>query len=255
VPVNPDDLLIFKMRGMGPKPKKEKAVKEKKPKERLEIPSAMPEEAIPEAAQPVPPPTEAAITATATFSSVEKELTPEESQRLYGYSPLEQRAPKAGAPTFAAERRRTSINVFAYITGILFIVNALVFGYFTYPQAVFLGNRAVEIGLLSFIRTLNYDYITSLVNIVLALLSMIGGVVIVTRPKMGHLTGGIVNSLVILAVTFEYLNSTTNYLLLVNGIAFLSIIFLAYARMSSAAAIEAEEENFEEFRWPTMEAF
>jgi hypothetical protein len=289
VTVNPDDLLIFKMRGMRTKPKKVKAVREKaKPKQQpqpeiqpraVEQPEAAPQPEVgmqPEAAaqpeleaQPAPPPEEAAPAPEAAAPAsqpaaaetppegikAEEETTPEESERLYGYAPLEGRAPKAEAakPT-AAKEKAPSINPFGLVTGILFIANGILFGYFTYPQALFLASNAVSLGLPSFIATLNYDYAISIVNFALVMLTLIGGLVMVMKPKMGHLVGGFVNSAVILAVTFEYLNSSTNYLLAVNGIAFLSIVMLVYARMSSVAAIEEEEENPEEFGWPRVEA-
>lgn len=269
MPVNPDDLLIFKMRGMRTKPKKVKA----KPKAK-KAPAAQPEEAAlqPEmVAQPQPmmqpaqPHEEVSIAAAApsvteaapkTGAKPEEETTPEESERLYGYAPLEERAQKAKAPSRPkAEEKAPTINVFAYLTGILFIVNAAIFGYFTYPQAIFLANQALVVGMSSFIATLNLDYVVSLVNLALVLLSLLVGIVVVTSPKRGHLSGAFVNSAVILAVTFEYLNSNTNYLLFVNGIAFLSIVSLVYARMSSTAALEEEAEHPEELSWPTMEAF
>jgi hypothetical protein len=103
--------------------------------------------------------------------------------------------------------------------------------------------------------TLNYDYSISLVNLALVLFSLIGGIVMIYAPKRGHLVGGFLNAAVILAVTFEYLNSSTDYLLVINGIAFLSLVSLVYARMSSVAAIEEEEKNPEQFTWPRVEAF
>ena len=285
VPVNPDNLLIFKMRGMQPKPKKEKAVKEKpKPEAQppatvepepkpaaapLEVetpaavaqpqqapPSPQPEEVEAVGAAPAPALQAAAPQVQTEATRAEEETTPEESERLYGYAPLEAHTQQAGiAKPKAAEEKAEAINVFGLLTGVLFIANGIIFGYFTYPQAIFLASNVAAIGLPSFIATLNYNYAISLVNVTLILLTLIGGLVMVMKPKMGHLIGGFVNSAVILAVTFEYLNSSTNYLLVVNGIAFLSIVMLVYARMSSVAALEEEEENPEQFSWPRVEAF
>lgn len=270
MPVNPDELLIFKMRGMKTVQKKAQPAGEVR-KEGTAMPEA--------AAIQVPAPKMEARPERRLFAPKEK---PVPTPRM----PIEQPAPeeiKLEAPSPAEEERvreietlekmvevreepespyvrsameRATPNAFARISGALFLLDALVFGYFIFPQSVFVISYIARTGFSSFLLNWSYGYGTSLVNLILTLLSAVSGALMLSNLKRSHMLSGATGSILLLAVSFEYLNSNATYLLLVSVITFISVVSLAYARMSAVGAIEREEEEIpKEISWPRIETF
>jgi hypothetical protein len=287
LPVDPNDLLIFKMRGMKAKPRKEarpsparivKPAPQQRPQpEEVIAPAPAVVAPVQAAAQPQKARAkqqnlnlEAEQAAALEERSIKvskapkEQIKPEEeisaslSSRLYGYTPEpeireEPRAPEKTGKLAMFERRR---NYFSSIAGLLFIINAAFFSYYIYPQSIFIVNY-IHITGLSFFNSYNYNYDSSLANLMLVVFSFLGGLLMFAKGEKTYLFNGIVTSFVILVVTFEYLSSpSTLYLLIVSALAFVGIGALAYSSMTTAnIAEEREEMTPEEIEWPSIETF
>lgn len=239
MPVNPDDLLIFKLREKAKSP----AAAAEAAQQGAPAPAAPVQSAIPEAKEA--PPTE------------ERPPGHAEQGSPYGYAPESQgTAPfpaKAGA---AAEGKGANANVVSYLAGALFLAIAVIFGYLIYTPSLFLISDVLKIGLLQFLNSISYEYGIATINLALVLLSAAAGALIVARPERAHRFSGIVIALLILAVTFEYLNSNSENLLVVVVAAFFEMGILAYASMTSTSrAAESNELRTEDIAWPGIEAF
>ncbi|VVB77424.1 Uncharacterised protein [uncultured archaeon] len=264
MPVNPDDLLIFKLRAQA-KPKNEvPAAAQVAPK---------PQEAAPAAAAPSPVPERAELRARAeeihaaetkekgrarnvTEPSPRGKIPPEElygkADKLYGYV-YEGEVPVL-IPHGENVLRRS--NLFAYIAGLLFAIDAVAFGYYIYPQSVFVLNYFLKIGAQAFLVSLNYSYGLSIAYTLASVLGLLGGILMLLKPDKGHGLSGVTGSMLVLATTFEYLNTGKPYLLAVTAMAFLGIGVLTYVRMNSVAhTAEVEEKRPEEVLWPGIETF
>ncbi len=245
--VNPDDLLIFKLR--------EKA----KPLPGAATPPAAaqatrPPETILERAGTAAGPETANREATKAKEPAVKEVAPETQ---YGGATEGKESAQFPATAGPEAGKEEGINFFSYVAGALFIASAIVFGYLVYPQSLFMIGYASKIGLFAFLASVNYAYGISIINVALVLLSAVSGVLMFARPEKAHRFSGVVSSLVILVVTFEYLNSNSGYLFVAVIIAaFFEIGILTYVSMAlSSRAAESEERRAEEMLWPRVETF
>lgn len=165
------------------------------------------------------------------------------------YEPLGSEAPKP------KKKARVKVGVFSVFSGFLFLLNTGVFGYFIYPQAVFLINHIETIGIVTFFLTLNYAYIISFANLVLVVLTLLSSILLITRLRGAYLLAGAVSAFTVLAVTYEYLDSNATYLLMVSLLTFICIISLIYSRMSAVRIEEGEEPLDFDVNWPRLETF
>ena len=234
--VNPDDLLIFKLREKAKQPAGG------------DMPAAAVQVLQPPEAAPVP---ETANRKAAPVIQKVEEPAPvvEAEPEVQGPVPF-----PAGVRSETAEKKET--NTSSYLAGALFVASAVIFGYIIYPQSLFMLGYISQVGLVPFLSAISYAYGITIMNLALVILSVIAGALMFARPEKAHSFSGIVSSLVILAVTFEYLNSNSEYLLTVVIIAFFEIGILAYVSMTaSGRAAEIEERRAEEMLWPRVETF
>jgi hypothetical protein len=267
LPVNPDEILIFKLRGMkakgviqpeahaptpAPQPVSYEAQKVAKPvkiPEAVESVKAEPrglfrrkpktKEAKRKEIEEVEPQPYAEERKIEEVENLERSVETE-------YMPIENRK------TSALYRRESGVP--AALTGMIFLFNAFVFAYFIYPQSVFVIGYVQHIGINSFVNSTNYYYDVSLMNIGLVAFTALTGLLIVFRARGSHLMAGMIGSLVAFAATYQYLNSNANYFLIVSLISFIGIGSLVYSRM--AAVSEATREiKPEEVAWPMPETF
>jgi hypothetical protein len=261
LPVNLDEILIFKLRGIKAKEAKQ-----------------------PEAAAPAPAPSPVPFEIPVAVEPVKKEKA--EPRVLFRWKPKVKEAKRekveeVEAQPYVEERKikeveKLEMNVEseylpiekreiglpykkesgipAVITGIIFLFNAFVFAYFIYPQSVFVINYLQRIGIYGFLNSVNYNYDISILNIALAVFTFLTGLLMLARVRGSHLIGGMIGSLMTLAATYEYLNSNANYFFIVSVISFISIGSLVYSR-TAAASESSREIAPEEKIWPMPETF
>ena len=267
--VNPDELLIFKMRGMVSVKKVEVVSEEEAPAPAPEAPLEAEMAARPAAKEakqrrplfaPRPKPAPKAPAPPPQLSPYESE----ESKKLRELELLERNVslyanpPKGLEAEEAAARGGVEIkvetNAFARVTGMLFLFNMAILGYFVYPQTPYLVNYVIDNG-PSALLGLSYEYSISLANLLLAVFCGLSGLLMIANRKGGHMLTGAVGSALLLMISYEYLNTGVVYLLIVNVVAFAGIVSLAYARMSAVSVMESESISPQNVKWPGIETF
>jgi hypothetical protein len=251
--VDPDDLLIFKLRG-----KAKQAPAAERPA--VAVQAVKPPEPVRQQ-QASAPVAAAAINAGANQAvqqaPAERVATSEVlNERRYTYIREDQAQvpfPMTAKPETAD---REGVKGLSYIAGTIFAVSAVIFGYLIYPQSLFLVSYVSKVGLLGFLGAINYDYGISAVNVALVALSAACGALMFASPEKAHKLSGVVSSAVILIATFEYLNSNSSNLIVVIVLAFFEIGILAYVSMTaSSRSVEAEDLRPDELLWPRAETF
>ena len=155
----------------------------------------------------------------------------------------------------AVAKQKVHSNTFSTIAGVLFLANAAVFGYFISSQAIFVINYISTNGFSALFANWSYEYGTALINLILTMLMALGGLLILGRARGSYLLSGLTGAIVLLAVSFEYLTSNADYLLVVILVAFLGIALLAWSRMSAVEVAEREFAATTEINWPRIETF
>lgn len=250
MPVDPNDLLIFKMRGMVFAEEKQRVVE--KPVT-ISAPRVQPEPR----RKPLLAPREEKKAKRGELPS--EELSEDEQRmlelrKLEEIAQLHEEAPSGPAATTLAVQ--STRNVFAVLSGFLFIINSAVFGYFIYPQAIFIAKYIQAVGIQYFLFNWNYAYGISFINLVFVFLCLVCGLLTLINVRKSNIICTATGSVMLMTVSFEYLNSSTTYLLAVTMIAFASIIALAYARMSAVRIVEMElPTTSEPIPWPRIETF
>lgn len=271
MPVEPNDILIFKMRGRKA-PKKQAAravvaVRETTPQvqapKQERKPFFAPKPKIAKAPTPAPMSAPEPVRARAQEQvqvpemptpPKETPLSEDEEERLREIRNLEDMALYA-APVEGSAAGKVQANAFIKVAGTFFLINAVLFAYFIMPQLYFVLSYLSNVGIAAFVLSWNYEYGTALVNISLALLSAATGAILFANIRRSHLLGGIAGAMLLLVVSYEYLNSSATYLLLVTLLSFVSIASLVYARMSAVIVTESEMPTPAQINWPRIETF
>jgi hypothetical protein len=167
---------------------------------------------------------------------------------------LEAIASEQYGKTYAPKPVREASNFFSIFAGLLFIGNAILFGYFIYPQSLFIINYIGKTGIATFMLSWNYEYDISFINLLFMIFTAISGLLMIAKVRQSHFISGIIGASMILAVTFEYLNSGAAYLLMVSVSSFICIGALAYSRMSAVTQNERDEMP-QNVVWPRIETF
>lgn len=264
--VDPNELMIFKMRSSTAQVKPTQPVVAPKPVEAPAAPVAPPQPTTPtemseEKPQAAPESVMSEELMLESLSSSEKKRA-EEVNRLElrlkdELAGLKQASATGTMPTKSVTKEvvKSAPNGFARLSGLLFTINALVFVYFIMPQLGFLAGLIHKIGFISFVTTFTYGYGIAFVNLILACLSLLSGQLMFSETRRNQLLGTATGSMMLLTVSFEYLNSTAGAsLLIVCLIAFASVVSLAVSRMSAISVVRSEQTT-PMIQWPRIEAF
>ncbi len=259
--LNPDDVLIFKLRGFN-------ILQKLKPKSTPKAEQPAPEKI--EEAKPVQLETENLMIAETqtTQVMVKKEEAPnptpqhtrprsyEEEMRIRNLESLEQMA-ALYTPSVAEQKRKMEmpVSTFSIITSALFVLNAIVFEYFIHGQSLFVINYINMVGVEAFLLNWNYTYVVAFFNLFIAVMCVISGLLMLTKIKNGYLIAAGTASIMIVGVSQEYLNSDATYLLMMSVLSFITIVALAYTRMSAVRMKEREEIFPFQVDWPRLENF
>ncbi|MGC8676014.1 MAG: hypothetical protein ACP5T3_00660 [Candidatus Micrarchaeia archaeon] len=168
---------------------------------------------------------------------------------------------QAGEPAYAGpavpEKGRTKVvaSQFNGVAGALLVFDVLVLLFFGYQQYALMFDTILKIGLAGFINMMNYAYGTSLLNFVLILASVIAGLLMIFKMGRTYMIAGSVAIMLLVATSFEYITSNATYLAIVSALTFISVVAIAYSRMSAVVVAEEEEEEPEPVIWPKIETF
>jgi hypothetical protein len=147
-----------------------------------------------------------------------------------------------------------SKNAFSYAAAAIFIANALVLGYFNYPNIIFLAGDLQAIG-ASFLHTLIIEYTYSVINITVMAFGLISGLAIVASKKKGMILASGMGFLSLVATSYQYMNTGIIYLLISTGILFIGIVSLLISRISAEVISTEEQITPNDIAWPRPEIF
>ena len=146
-------------------------------------------------------------------------------------------------------------NAFSYAAGLSFFINALIFTYFAYPTASFIVGDLLTSLSTSTLSLFVSNYFFQIINIILALASFLSGIIILATYKRGFQFGAVMGVFTLMMSSYEYMNSSTSYLLLATAVSIASIAFLIYSRMSSVSIKAEEHVEPNDIEWPKPEVF
>ncbi len=141
------------------------------------------------------------------------------------------------------------LNLFAYLSAILFLSNSGILAYYLYPQYGYilgtLRNIASAVQALSIggiLAAINPTYTILFLNFLMAVLSVIASLMMLTRSQKSYAASSIIITMMLLAFSYEYINSNIGYTFIVGAISFMNVIVMSLSRMS-AAGYRIEEEK------------
>ncbi len=145
-------------------------------------------------------------------------------------------------------------NAFSYLSAMVLFSNAAILLYFTYPQTSYVIDTLFARGLLG-VGLLITNYGIALLNTVLVLLGLIAATFIIRPSDRGFLISGMVIALMLMSLSFEYLNSNASYLLITTLISFANMVLLITSKATSLGRYPVEEEAPQNVAWPRIETF
>ena len=148
--------------------------------------------------------------------------------------------------------------IYNYLAGIIFFVSAGIILYYSYPQVHYsffnLINTVKAIGILNFIKSINFAYIYSLQNSLIVLFSIIGGLLLFIKSNKTLIASVLILVSMMLVVSYNYLNSNVSYLLYVFIACLLSLSLIALEKMSDMGDISMQTAS-DTTEWPKFETF
>ncbi|HVA83218.1 MAG TPA: hypothetical protein VNF06_03580 [Candidatus Aquilonibacter sp.] len=172
----------------------------------------------------------------------------EYSNKFYSVDDIDQVAGKE-----ASQPR--PMNSFIKIGAVLFMVNSLVLFYFTLPQLSFIAGYLSGVTSQNALGSLSSTYSIPLFNLAMSILGFLAGVLILLTEERGLYLSGLVGTLILIGMSFEYLNSYLPYLLGVSLIALIEIVMLAYGRVSATTGSYSRDIVAPDIEWPKVETF
>lgn len=146
-------------------------------------------------------------------------------------------------------------DVLRIAVALFFVISVLLFIY-TYKQASFIASNIGLAGLLR-LPQLPYVYAISILNMILAVLSFVGAIIILAFTARSIEAGEVIGGALILIMSYEYMVSGTAYLL---GIVICSVAALAcvvISKIMENTEVFVRETNTEtsKINWPRLETF
>ncbi|MDE1869388.1 MAG: hypothetical protein KGH71_00180 [Candidatus Micrarchaeota archaeon] len=172
----------------------------------------------------------------------------EYSNKFYSVDDIDQVAGKEAS-------RPRPMNSFIKIGATLFLVNSLILFYFTLPQLSFIAGYLSGVTPQNALGSLSSTYSIPLFNLTMAILGFLAGILILLTEERGLYLSGLVGTLILIGMSFEYLNSELAYLLGVSLIALIEIVLLAYGRVSATTGSYSRDIVAPDIEWPKVETF
>lgn len=259
MPVNPDEMLIFKLRAEQKKQKSQQQPVQGPPI--IQQQQATPQQTEPGNVEKKPgdrwrPPSR--IKDAGKVVSI-RTTEPGTTPAGYRVGEIGRIQENIFEDTIMPERLRSmpvmkeSISLLQIFAGLALLATAITFGYYVYPQLQYTATYLGSVGFLNFFATINLPYDFTMLNAFFILLTFIGGIRMFSKSQGRGSFGGVSCGLLIIVVLFEYLNSNAQYLLWILMLAFVSVGLVAYSKMSYEGA--ETEKMLSSLSWPVIEAF
>ncbi len=153
-------------------------------------------------------------------------------------------------PPPSSDRR----GVWVYIASIIFILSALLLSYSIYPEAAYLGHYVMTTSFLVAYNVIITTYSISVLNLLAVFFCFVSGIVILTNSRRAHTFCGLVLGLMLILMTYEYLNFNAQYLFIIAAATIINMAVIAGGRMS-LLGMKRFEESYSQVDWPRPEVF
>ncbi|MDE1846130.1 MAG: hypothetical protein KGH53_02525 [Candidatus Micrarchaeota archaeon] len=151
--------------------------------------------------------------------------------------------------------RARPMNSFIKIASAIFVVNSLILFYFTLPQLSFIAAYISGVAPSTALGTFSSTYSIPLFNLVISILGFLAGILILLTEERGIYLSALVGTIMLMGVSFEYLDSYLPYLLGVSLLSLLEIAMLAYGRVSATTTSYSRDIVAPDIDWPRVETF
>ena len=147
-------------------------------------------------------------------------------------------------------------NFFTYLASAFILCNATLLFYYIYPQTNFLVAYLTSAGVIKFIMNTNFSYAMASFNTVLSLLGFVSGFGLIFKLRHSFAVSSVVAAITLLVLSYGYLNTNTQYLLISAVLSFVSISLIAMGRMAATGASYLESSKSPaDLDWPRLESF
>ena len=150
------------------------------------------------------------------------------------------------------------IVAYNYLAGLIFLIGAGIILYNSYPQIHYSVNFIIisikGIGIVNFVKSITLPYLYSLENTFIVAFSIIGGLLLFFRSNKAVILSVLFIVIITLVVSYNYLESSVNYLLYAFISYILSISIVALGKMSNIGNMSFSEVT-EGIEWPKIETF
>ncbi|MDE1869260.1 MAG: hypothetical protein KGH60_04850 [Candidatus Micrarchaeota archaeon] len=154
------------------------------------------------------------------------------------------------------EKTGLEYNNISIVASTLMFVTFLAFMYFANAQLGYIVGFANSVGFIRFVSGLTLSYGLALLGAITTFFTIIAAILILAQSRKGYYIGlgaGFVN---VALFSYQYLNTSTLYLLVISILAFASLVTLAYSR----SAFEEKEIPYLETKqygveWPNAGRF
>ena len=158
--------------------------------------------------------------------------------------------------TSGAVREKAQVNIFTRAAGVVFIIDSLLLLYFTLPQLEFIGISATKLSSSALLAAIGGNYSIPLLNALLSVMGILAAILLfISEDQRAIYLAGLVAAVVLIGVSYEYLNSYLYYTLLVSVIALVEIMLLTFGRVSSVTTSYSTDLGPPDVEWPRLETF
>ncbi|MDE1851776.1 MAG: hypothetical protein KGH69_03760 [Candidatus Micrarchaeota archaeon] len=149
---------------------------------------------------------------------------------------------------------RTQRSMFTYIASAIFAVNSAVLFLLFNQQALYILNYAINSGISALISNYNYSYIISMTDTLVLLCNVIAVFVSLSKSNRAFIFSSVVIGVSMMLLSYEYLTSGTQNLLVSVVIMLFALGALAFSRMSSVSSV-SDRLSVADVEWPHPGAY
>ncbi|MEM0200980.1 MAG: hypothetical protein QXD23_01085 [Candidatus Micrarchaeaceae archaeon] len=149
-------------------------------------------------------------------------------------------------------------NIYNYAASIFLFLIVVIFLYYSYQQLHYttfnLFNKINSLGFINFIKTISFNYIYQLQNLLILLFSIIGGVLLLFKNEKTIIISVLILVILSMVLSYTYLISNTYYFLYSFISCIICMILIAIGKMSKIGNLHIAEVT-EGIEWPRVETF
>ena len=145
--------------------------------------------------------------------------------------------------TGAVSETSVKYNNLSMVSAIFFVAAFMLFIYFANNQVAYVTGYANSVGFFTFLSKLNYSYGSAIIGLVLALFSLVAGILIFAHSDKGFAFGLGVGAFDVLLFSYNYASSAQLYSLAIGIVSFIALVLLLLSREAYESVPASVPEN------------